>query len=183
MNRIPMDGVIEATKLTREAQQRLLEIAKQNSWTLTPEAVVDDARDPGSPLHASFEWDDSEAARKYRLDQARTVIRAFHIVRIPSEEIVRVPLFVRDPRQPGNQAGYVHVDAIRDDRILALKTMRREIVAALAIVHRVKALGEELGMAGLFEATIAQFDAARTKVDIAMAQPQQRPAPGAQPAM
>lgn len=42
---------------------------------LRPEAVVQAAADPASPLHSSFTWDDTEAARRYRLDQARALIR------------------------------------------------------------------------------------------------------------
>lgn len=42
---------------------------------LLPKDVVEAARSATSPLHPHFEWDDSEAAEKYRLDQARTLIR------------------------------------------------------------------------------------------------------------
>ena len=42
---------------------------------LTPRLVVADASDPRSPLHDQFEWNDTEAAIKYREDQARRLIR------------------------------------------------------------------------------------------------------------
>lgn len=42
---------------------------------LTAEAVVAAAEDDGSPLHPWFVWDDTAAARKYRLAQARALIR------------------------------------------------------------------------------------------------------------
>jgi len=42
--------------------------------------VVDAARNPDSPLHGYFEWDDSAAAEAYRLSQAETLIRRFKIV-------------------------------------------------------------------------------------------------------
>lgn len=41
---------------------------------LLPPAVVDAARDPKSPLHDHFTWDDGEAAEKYRLVEARSLI-------------------------------------------------------------------------------------------------------------
>ena len=178
-----MDEIIQTTKLTDEARQRLLEICTRAGGALTPQAVLDDARDKKSPLHSSFEWNNSEAANKYRLDQARAVIRDFHIIRIEANTLVRVPLFVHDPRRPAHNQGYVRVDAIRENRALVFRAMHREIVGALAMVHRAKALGEELGMSGLFEATIEQFNVARLKVDCAMVQPQPREAPGPQPAM
>lgn len=43
---------------------------------ITPAAVVDAARkNKKSELHKCFEWDDSKAAEKYRLDQARYMLR------------------------------------------------------------------------------------------------------------
>ena len=50
---------------------------------LTAEIVLEDARPPKSPLHNAFTWDDSEAAHKYRLEQARYIIRS--IVYLPAE--------------------------------------------------------------------------------------------------
>lgn len=52
----------------------LEDIEKRNHGLLTPRHVVDEAEDPLSPLHNYFEWDDSEAGRKYRLYQARQLI-------------------------------------------------------------------------------------------------------------
>ncbi len=46
---------------------------------LTPADVVEEAASIDSPLHPFFEWDDSEAARKFRLDQARTLIRSVKV--------------------------------------------------------------------------------------------------------
>lgn len=59
-------------------QKRLNQLQEQWSY-LTPEIVVEDASDPGSPLHTLFDWDDSSAAHKYRLVQARTLIRRVRI--------------------------------------------------------------------------------------------------------
>lgn len=42
---------------------------------LTPESVLNANRAEGTPLHDSFEWDDTAAAEKYRLNQAGHFIR------------------------------------------------------------------------------------------------------------
>lgn len=47
---------------------------------LTPDIVLDEARDPGHPLHSRFEWDDARAAEAYRRDQARDLIQSVKIV-------------------------------------------------------------------------------------------------------
>lgn len=48
----------------------------QRDGCVTAAAVVDAARDESSLLHAAFEWDDDVAGEKYRLEQARNMIRA-----------------------------------------------------------------------------------------------------------
>ena len=42
---------------------------------VTPEEVLAKATDENSELHKCFEWDDTEAANKYRLIQARQIIQ------------------------------------------------------------------------------------------------------------
>lgn len=42
--------------------------------TVTPEAVVEEARPVGAPLHPAFEWDDAIAAEAYRERQARGLL-------------------------------------------------------------------------------------------------------------
>ena len=47
----------------------------QREGKLTPEIVLDVARDPSSPLHDRFEWDDAVAAHEYRKVQASAMVR------------------------------------------------------------------------------------------------------------
>lgn len=42
--------------------------------SVTPQEVLEKARNENSELHKCFEWDDSIAAEKYRLRQAREII-------------------------------------------------------------------------------------------------------------
>lgn len=59
----------------------LRQILKKNKkQKLLPVAVVNEARDPESPLHRYFEWDDSKAAHAHRLDQARHLIASIEII-------------------------------------------------------------------------------------------------------
>lgn len=48
--------------------------------TYTAEDVLTAAKDENSELHKCFEWDDSVAAEKYRLAQARTLIANLVVV-------------------------------------------------------------------------------------------------------
>lgn len=66
--------------------EALSDIASTNGGELTPLAVVEAASRPKHVLHRHFEWDDAKAAQAYRLDQARTIIRAIHVEDTESEE-------------------------------------------------------------------------------------------------
>lgn len=46
---------------------------------LTPDIVLNEARDPAHPLHSRFEWTDAVAAEKYRREQARALIRSVRV--------------------------------------------------------------------------------------------------------
>jgi hypothetical protein len=67
-------GARVAAQVVGERLERLRAAA---SGELTPDRVVTDARDPGSPLHTLFEWCESEAAHQYRLE--RNPFRLSHI--------------------------------------------------------------------------------------------------------
>lgn len=63
----------------------LLLIKDQNHGFVDPVAVVEYARDPKTALHNRFEWDDTEAAERYRIWQARQIIR-MELVVVPVDE-------------------------------------------------------------------------------------------------
>ena len=46
----------------------------------TPSSILEYARNENSELHKCFEWDDTEAARKYRIIQAGNLVRNLVIV-------------------------------------------------------------------------------------------------------
>ncbi len=87
--------------------EALKEIARRNGGLLQPQAVVDAARRESSPLHGAFCWDDTEAARRYRLIQAQSLIRSFRVEIEDNGANVSVPVFVgvssdRDGRSAEN---------------------------------------------------------------------------------
>jgi hypothetical protein len=64
---------------------------------ITPEDVLEDAKNSNSPLHSFFEWDDGAAAHQHRLQQARGLIRAV------------VAIYVREDKPAVKQKAYVHI--------------------------------------------------------------------------
>ena len=55
--------------------QAALQRIYDREGVLTPALVVKEAADPSHELHDRFEWDDTEAARRFRLNQASAIIR------------------------------------------------------------------------------------------------------------
>lgn len=78
---------------------------------LTPHRVVEDARDPVSPLHDEFDWDIEAAAQQHWEQQARKLIDRFCVyVRTTAYgDQVPVQVFIRDPDAAPTAQGYVVV--------------------------------------------------------------------------
>lgn len=55
--------------------EELQSIAKKHKGILRAEDVVLFAMDPETALHSQFDWEDTDAAHKWRLHQARNIIR------------------------------------------------------------------------------------------------------------
>lgn len=99
---------------------------------LMPDVVVKEAQDPASPLHDRFTWDDSEAAAKWRREEAGLLIRKARIVvtRDP-ETTTKVRAFVSVLH--GGDRGYMptkralteHRDQVIEQALRDLEAMRR----------------------------------------------------------
>lgn len=64
---------------------------------ITPVDVVEAARDPASPLHGHFEWQDTLAAEQWRLAQARTLIASVRVKLQSAPERPPLRAFVHIP--------------------------------------------------------------------------------------
>jgi hypothetical protein len=78
-------------------------IRQHGAGVLSPADVVEDARNPNSPLHDLFIWDDTAAAHSYRILQAqtiiRTVVRVSHYERRSQHVVVRTAPYSRPSQQ------------------------------------------------------------------------------------
>jgi len=64
-----------------------IEALRVDRGSVSPESVVERARDKESILHGYFEWDDGEAAAEYRRVQASHLLRSIIAVRVEGMEI------------------------------------------------------------------------------------------------
>lgn len=98
---------------------------------LTAQMVVDAAKNEKSPLHGYFEWDDTEAARKWRLHQARNLIR---VVVQPYEALDSQPIHVWQSLVPDRLSGggYRTTESVLSNeawRTQLLDQARKELIA------------------------------------------------------
>lgn len=99
-----------------EVLAELAQIREQHNGNLRAEDVVEFARDENTALHAEFTWDDTEAARQYRLEQARKIIRINVQVLPTARGNITVPMYVSltsDRIQPGG--GYRRLEDVMSD--------------------------------------------------------------------
>jgi hypothetical protein len=108
--------------------------------------VVGDASDPDSPLHAYFDWNDANAAHRYRLEQARRLIRSVKLVVETTEDSRAVPVYVRDPAAPDEQQGYRALASIKSDDDGARAVLEREMGRVASCLHRARAVASVLGL-------------------------------------
>lgn len=122
--------------ITLAAFEALIE---RHGGRIGPKTLLDDARDPASPFHDFFNWDDDEAAEQYRLIQAGQLIRRWKgsVIKIDTHaKVVKVET-VRRVQSPSGQRtkggdSYQTVEEIMADpekREDMLQTVLRELSA------------------------------------------------------
>jgi len=143
------------TKLREELDT----LAEASEGYLSPRSVVKWAEQhPDSALHAKFEWDDSKAAQKYRLSQARQIIRVHVETVVENGQNTRAFVSLQKDRVP--ERGYKALRDVLDDpveRRILVAQARRE----LARLRQKYAILEELG--GVWDAIDAADSAAEMK--------------------
>jgi hypothetical protein len=116
---------------------------------LTPEAVITDAASSKSVLHPLFDWDDTSAAHKYRLEQAGHIIRCVTVVTEPDETDTKDRQFrAFVPVSVGGRRSYeATMTALADDdmRKQVLSQAYAELGAVARKYRELKELTEVVG--------------------------------------
>lgn len=123
---------------------------------LTPDAVLEAARDPESPLHECFTWNDSVAAHEHRLDQARRLITSVTLQVTYNRINLDVPSYIRDPAAQPHQQGYRNVLRVRSETEMAREALVQEMARAGALLRRARQLALVLEVEDQIDALEAQ---------------------------
>ena len=119
---------VEAWKVAEHLQK-----LEQENGGVTREAFLESARDENSEMHKLFEWDDTVAAEKYRLEQANKIIHSIQVTVVEEEEKppVKLNLFTMPgytEKKVGDTGRYINVmtaTAKPDTRALILEDARK----------------------------------------------------------
>jgi hypothetical protein len=100
----------------------MIDLVTELGGRVTAEQVLARASDPTSTFHKHFVWDDTEAARRYRLQQAGGLLRKFKVVQSTGGRTIKVDAFIKIP---DSTDGYAPVrEAITMDWVVAQRRIR-----------------------------------------------------------
>ena len=129
-----------ANGLDPETTYKELEKISESSG-LTPNAVLEAAKSPTSPLHGYFDWDDNSAANKFRIGQAQTLIRSIKIEVVGGERKEYKP-YVRVV-QCNQPSVYLNLSKLNEDQYKqVLNDFRRKIDSAQKSLDELLAFGD-----------------------------------------
>jgi len=137
------------TELFKETTVSVLRrLAAENGGVLEPTQVVEAARDEDSPLHSSFTWDDGEAAEKWRVHQARNLIRVMvEYIDVEKSEPSKVFVALRSEAKTGG--GYRRTVDVMSDADMRAQLLKQAFEDAKLFKLKYKRLTE---LAEVFDA-------------------------------
>lgn len=130
-------SILKQQYVATSIMEELEIIQDLNGGILAPSNVVEYAKNPETLLHKKFEWDDSKAAERYRLWQARQIISLelvvinkgaerpsdiFLSIDSAKQKSVRAFVSLTDDRH-GDDTGYRSIHAIIEDDDLREKLL------------------------------------------------------------
>jgi len=92
-------------KTMNEERKYLEQMARRNNGVLMIDDVLQAAQDEDNILHRHFEWDDTEAAKQFRREQARSLIQRCKITVLDSTP-THVRAFISLPSDRESGGGY-----------------------------------------------------------------------------
>ena len=103
-----------------EEKKFLESLARQNGGILKVDDVIEAAKDESCVLHSHFEWDDTEAAKAFRKEQARTLIQRCKITLVDRPD-THIRLFTSLSSDRENGGGYRLTSTVLNDEQMRLE--------------------------------------------------------------
>lgn len=116
------EDLIKVSKTRETKIKRELLRLEQEIGYLTPRDIVQSAKSPSSPLHNTFDWNDTTAADKYRIVQARMLLTRIRI----NLEGENAPAFVNVKVIIGNVESNRYIST---EKAMSDEEMSRQVIA------------------------------------------------------
>ena len=146
------DPVVEhRDEQRRRIAKRLTEL-EDAEGRLTVDAVIDDARNPESPLHSQFEWDDETLKLTALRERARWVIRTYSRAYEVTETVTEyalphsLPCRLRDPDAKRGEQSYVTVVRLVSDEDRAQRALLHEFARVESCLRRAEGYARRFGI-------------------------------------
>lgn len=144
----------DTSRITSREKALLLKAVADKHGELTAELVVREA-DPKNeegiahPLAGLVGWEveDEHAALRWRMDQARAVIRSVEpeLIQLGVFQL-KAPYYVHDPAKPRNEQGYVPLLTIKSHEDVAADALQAETERAVSALERAFSIAQALGL-------------------------------------
>lgn len=122
--------------------KELERIRKKSGGILHPEDVVKTARDEGNVLNKYFDWDDTTAAQKYRLFQARQLIRVSVKVLQRSDKSTTIKAYVNLSDERHKEGSYRSTIDVMSDELMRERLLDQALRELLAFKKKYEELEE-----------------------------------------
>lgn len=121
---VPSPGFRLSQEQAEEYGFYIHELTNRKGTALTPEELLDAARDAASPLYSYIEWDDEVAAHKWRMSQCQYVLRgvSLEIVRKDKPDEMIITRAIHNVVVEGKQ-GYVSLS-----RVVTEESLRQQVL-------------------------------------------------------
>lgn len=142
---------------TREViRQALYELERKKK--LTPDSVIELARNKAHPLHPMFQWDIRKAALEHWRRTAREIISDFRVEFVVHETVYEINEFVERMGKRPKEQGYVSIGKLKDRKEEAAVFVKLQM--QIAGTYAAKAIGYAavLGMSGQIESLLAEIN-------------------------
>lgn len=146
--------------------QRAFLLSLDRDGEITPDDVVVAATPEDSPIHGLFLWDNEVAGQRYRLDQARDLIRRVKVNYIPGDKDIRqirVSEYVHDPLLPQGEQGYTRTALLRSREDGARAALDAELARVASMVERARMIAVHLGLSAECEAGLQEIIGTSTR--------------------
>lgn len=130
-------------------EQRAFILSLDRDGNIAPDDMLAAGEPEDSPIHSLFVWDNDIAGHRYRLDQARELIRRVQVHYIegePKVRDIRVSEYVHDPDLPHGQQGYVRTGLLKTREESAATALQAELDRVASMITRTRSIAAKLGL-------------------------------------